>query len=183
MAGAERLNVVDEAGNIIGEDTRVAIHRLGLLHRETHVWLYTPQGEVIFQLRSDTVDIYPNLLDASVGGHVEIGETFESTAVLEMQEEAGLTITIDMCTFVQMVRTKVSDPVTSTINNVIRAIYAFKYNGSISDLRLEEGKAAGFEAWPLEKLLAISDEDRKRFIPSVFDDSTIVTFKKIKSLL
>ena len=44
----EKLNVIDEQGNIIGEETREGIHREGLLHREIHVWLFNKKGEDIF---------------------------------------------------------------------------------------------------------------------------------------
>jgi len=40
----EKLNIVDESDNIIGEDTRGHIHQKGLLHREIHVWIYNNEG-------------------------------------------------------------------------------------------------------------------------------------------
>ena len=76
MADNRRLNIVDENGEIIGENTRENIHNQGLLHREIHVWFYTPKGEIIFQHREKDKDTYPDLLDATVGGHVEIGSDF-----------------------------------------------------------------------------------------------------------
>jgi len=68
MSQERRLNIVDEEGNIVGEETRENIHKNGLLHREIHVWLYTPNREIIFQHRAKDKDTYPDLLDASVGG-------------------------------------------------------------------------------------------------------------------
>lgn len=41
MVDNRKLNIVDEDGNIIGEETRENIHKQGLLHREIHVWFYT----------------------------------------------------------------------------------------------------------------------------------------------
>ena len=38
----EKLNIVDENDEIIGEEARGKIHKDGLLHRETHVWFLTP---------------------------------------------------------------------------------------------------------------------------------------------
>ncbi len=68
------------------------------------------------------------------------------------------------------------------INNVVRAIYVYCYDGKIKDLRIEKGKAIGFEAWPLEKIFNISAEDRKRFIPSIFSDEVLNIFRKIQKL-
>ena len=71
MADSRKLNIVDENDQIIGEDTRENIHRKGLLHREIHVWFYTPKSEIVFQHRAKNKDTFPDLLDATVGGHVE----------------------------------------------------------------------------------------------------------------
>ncbi|HZJ41249.1 MAG TPA: hypothetical protein VFD16_03225, partial [Candidatus Saccharimonadales bacterium] len=70
------LNIVDANDNIIGERERAEIHRLGLLHREIHVYFLTPDKKFIFQHRAKDKDSYPDLLDATVGGHVEIGDTY-----------------------------------------------------------------------------------------------------------
>ncbi|MCL4437679.1 NUDIX domain-containing protein [Patescibacteria group bacterium] len=85
MADNRKLNIVDESGNIIGEETRCNIHKNGLLHKEIHVWFYTPKGEIIFQHRAKNKDVYPDLLDATVGGHVEIGDDYEHAALKEIE--------------------------------------------------------------------------------------------------
>jgi len=183
MPDDRKLNIVDEAGNIIGIDTRENIHQQGLLHRETHVWFYTPKGEIIFQHRAKDKDTYPDLLDASVGGHVEIGSDYLKTALAEVAEETGLKITADDLRFITMVRSKNYDPVTKKTNNALRAIYAYLFLGKISDLRLEPGKIIGFEAWSLEKIFNISEMDKKLFIPSIFDPEVLEIFRKIQESL
>lgn len=183
MADNRKLNIVDESGNIIGTETRENIHNKGLLHKEIHVWFYTPNGEIIFQHREKDKDTYPDLLDATVGGHVEIGSDYEDAALQELQEETGIQAEKNNLTFIQIVRSKTFDRTTDKINNVIRAIYAYSYEGKINDLKIEEGKAIGFESWPIEKLFNISDKDRKRFIPSIFDKQILEIFTKIKELM
>lgn len=183
MADNRKLNIVDEQGNIIGEETRENIHNQGLLHREIHVWFYTPEGEIIFQHREKDKDTYPDLLDATVGGHVEVGSDYENTAVQELKEETGIRAEKNNLAFIQMVRSKTFDPATNRINNVIRAIYAYCYEEKVAGLQVEKGKAIGFELWPLEKIFNISDEDRRRFIPSIFEKDNLEIFSKIKELL
>jgi len=39
----------------------------------------------------------------------------------------------------------------------------------LSDLKVEDGKALGFEFWSLEKLKNISGEEQKKFIPYVIN--------------
>ncbi|MFH1161992.1 MAG: NUDIX domain-containing protein [Candidatus Jorgensenbacteria bacterium] len=183
MPDIEKLNVVDENGNIIGEETRENIHRKGLLHREIHVWFYTPKGEIIFQHRGKDKDTYPDLLDATVGGHVEIGADYESAALQELEEETGIRAVKDNITFIQMMRSKGFDQVTSMTNNVIRAVYAYRYDGRIEDLKIEKDKAIRFDAWSLERLFNISERDRKRFIPTLLGDKMLEIFRKINQLL
>ena len=183
MVDNRKLNVVDEQGNIIGENTRENIHNQGLLHREIHVWFYTPEGEIIFQHREKDKDTYPDLLDATVGGHVEIGSDYENTALQELKEETGIKAEKNNLVFVQMIRSKTFDPATDKTNNVVRAIYAYRYEGKVEDLQVEKGKAIGFESWPLEKIFNISDEDKRRFIPSIFEKDNLEIFSKIRELI
>ena len=64
----EKLNIIDENDNIVGEDSRENIHKKGLLHREIWVWIYNDKLEILFQRRAPDKDTFPNKLDASVGG-------------------------------------------------------------------------------------------------------------------
>lgn len=182
MADNRKLNIVDENGNIIGEETRENIHKQGLLHREVHVWFYTPKGEIIFQHREKDKDAYPDLLDATVGGHVEIGSDYESSALQELEEETGIKAAKDNLVFIQMVRSKTYDEVTGMASNVIRAIYAYCYNRNVRDLKVEKSKAIGFEAWSFDKIFNIADEDRKRFIPAILEEEVLSIFRKIQKL-
>jgi len=183
MADNRKLNIVDENGEIIGEETRENIHNQGLLHREIHVWFYTPKSEIIFQHREKDKDTYPDLLDATVGGHVEIGSDYEDTALQEVAEETGIKAEKNNLTFIQMVRSKTFDTATNKTNNVIRAIYTYCYRDKLEDLKIEIGKAIGFESWSIEKLFSISDEDKRRFIPSIFEKDNLEIFAKIKKLI
>lgn len=183
MSDNRKLNVVNDGGEIIGEDTRENIHIQGLLHREIHVWFYTPKSEIIFQHREKDKDTYPDLLDATVGGHVEIGFDYENTALQELVEETGIKVEKNNLTFIQMVRSKTFDIVTNKTNNVIRAIYAYRYDGKLDDLKIEKGKAIGFESWAIEKLFNMSDEDKGCFIPSIFEKDNLEIFAKIKELI
>lgn len=182
MADDRKLNIIDENGNIIGEETRENIHNKGLLHKEIHVWFYTPKGEIIFQHRAKDKDTHPDMLGASVGGHVEIGVDYESAALQELEEETGIKTVKDDIIFIQTVRSKNFDTTTNKTNNVIRAVYAYRYDGKVEDLNIEKGKAIGFESWPFEKIFNISDEDRKRFIPSILNKQVLDIFRKIKKL-
>jgi isopentenyldiphosphate isomerase len=178
------LNVVDEAGNIIGQNSRENIHKKGLLHREVHVWFYTPKGEIIFQLRGKNKDTFPNLLDATVGGHVELDSDYVDTALKEMFEETGIRSNKKRLHLITTLRKRAEDPTTGMINNVIRAIYAYEYKGEDKGLEVEGGASQGFEAWSIEKLLTgLNNDERKRFIPSMLEEEYLQIYRKIKEFL
>jgi isopentenyldiphosphate isomerase len=166
----ERLNIVNENDGIIGEETRQLIHEKGLLHREVHVWFYTPKGEIIFQHRSKDKDTYPDLLDATVGGHVDIGDGYEEAAIRESKEEAGVVIKPEDLVLLKKIKTRSEDAVTHTINYAFKTEYAYLYEGTIEDLVIEEGKSIGFEFWPIDKLLSLSEREKEKFTPNIFKE-------------
>ncbi len=177
-----QLNIVNENDEVIGKESRENIHKMGLLHREVHVWIYNDKGEILFQKRAADKDTYPGLLDASAGGHVEPGESYEEAALKELKEETGLKADFNDLIFITKIRSKSLDKITSMTNNVIRQIFAYKYHGKAEDLKLENGKADSLEFWPINKILNISEKEKKKFIPMVFDDASLEIFNKIGAL-
>ena len=88
----QELEVVDKNDKIIGKYSREKIHKNGLLHREIHVWVFNINNDILFQKRADGKDTYPGLWDVAAGGHVEIGDDYETTAIKELEEETGLKV-------------------------------------------------------------------------------------------
>ncbi len=168
------LNVIDEEGNILQEATRQEIHEKGLLHPEIHVWFYTHAGEIVFQHRAKDKDTFPDLLDATVGGHVEIGDSYEET---------GVSLDPKNLTLLRTTITKHHDKITGMTNYARRNVYAYKYEGRVEDLKIEEGKSLGFESWSLDKLFSLSEEERKMFIASILEDEGMDIFAQIKTLV
>jgi isopentenyldiphosphate isomerase len=161
------LNIVDESDEIIGEDTRENIHKNGLLHREIHVYFITKNKEIIFQHRAKDKDSYPDLLDATVGGHVEIGDSYEQTAIKETEEETGVKLKFSDLILINKVKKYSKDKATNKINNVFNTRYVYIYKGDVKDLKIETGKALGFEVLSLDKLLNLTNEEKTRFIPYI----------------
>jgi isopentenyldiphosphate isomerase len=174
------LNIIDENDNIIGEGTREEIHKNGLLHREVHVWIFNDKEEILFQRRAAGADNFPNLLDASVGGHVEIGDSYEKTALKELREETGIKANEEDLIFLVKMHRSVFDEVTGATNNAMRSVYAYRYNGGIEDLKPERG--VGFEFWPIKKVLNLEESEKKRFIPGVLSKEFVEIFEAIDLL-
>ena len=177
----ELLNIVSNNDEIIGEETRTNIHTHGWFHREIHVYFVTPKKELILQHRALDKDTFPDLLDAAVGGHVEIGDSYETAALREIAEETGLKVKASDLIFINQIKKNSKDESNGKINNVFRFNYLYIFKGNISDLKIEVGKAIGFEAWPLDKLLNLPDGDQTRFIPYVLEyiKNDVAEFVKI----
>jgi len=178
----EFLNVVDENDTIIGPQSRQVIHEQGLLHREIHVYFITPDKKMIFQHRAKDKDTYPNLLDATVGGHVEIGDDYETTAIKEAFEETGVLIDKSELILLEKTRKCAKDLVNHKTNNAFRILYLYIYRGDIKNLKIEKGDSLGFEAYTLEELLNLDEENKKRFIPYALSIFTELIPKFIKNL-
>ncbi len=174
----QKLEVVDENDNVIGLESRSKIHKDGLLHREIHVFFITPNGEIIFQHRAKNKDTYPDKLDATVGGHVEPGMSYEETAIKECEEETGVNINLDDLLFLKKLKRESFDETTGKRNNTIRSQYAYLYKTSIQDLQIEKGKSEGFEAWKINEPSNISESDRERFIQVFLSEDMIKLYKK-----
>jgi isopentenyldiphosphate isomerase len=86
----EIFDVVNERDEVIGQQSRSEVHRLGLMHRAVHVLVFNAAGQVFLQKRSLTKDRQPGLWDSSASGHVDAGEDYDGCAVRELSEEIGL---------------------------------------------------------------------------------------------
>lgn len=179
----EQLEIVNEQDEVIGVESRERVHTEGLLHREIHVWFYTPRGEIIFQHRAKNKDTYPDLLDATVGGHVEVGMTYEETALKEMLEETNIKATLSELQFLRKMQGRSLDTVTNKINYAYRKQFAYLYTGNVTDLKIEEGDGLGFEAWSIDALSHLSQTEKQRFIPKILEPEYFDLYQQIKNLL
>lgn len=92
----ELLEIFNEDGTGTGVyKDRTAVHRDGDLHASSHVWVVRDDMDggglsVLLQQRSPDKDAFPNCFDTSCAGHVAKGETYETTAIRELEEELGI---------------------------------------------------------------------------------------------
>jgi isopentenyldiphosphate isomerase len=86
----EIFDVVNEHDVVVDRKPRSEVHRLGLMHRATHVLVFNSHGAVFLQKRSMKKDRQPGLWDSSASGHVDSGEGYDACAVRELHEEIGL---------------------------------------------------------------------------------------------
>lgn len=58
--------------------------------RFAHIFLFNKRGQILLQQRASERATRANLVDPSVGGHLDSGEDFVSAAYREMEEEIGV---------------------------------------------------------------------------------------------
>ena len=88
----EYFDIYDAQGNHIGTAPRRQCHGdPSLIHRTAHVVVIHPEtGNILLQKRNMTKDIQPGKWDTAVGGHLALGENFETGAKRELAEELGI---------------------------------------------------------------------------------------------
>lgn len=88
----ERLVIVDEHDKEIGEATKGDVWKKGLIHRVVWGIAYGPDKRVLVQRRAgaDKKPLYPDCIDVSWGGHVQVGQSYDVAAHTEAEEELGL---------------------------------------------------------------------------------------------
>src|SRR6188508_535082 len=87
----ELVDVIDDEGRTVGVVTRREMRARRLPHRSTAVLVFNRRDELFIHLRTDTKDVFPGHWDVAVGGVLAAGETFDTGARREVQEELGTT--------------------------------------------------------------------------------------------
>ncbi|PCJ93443.1 MAG: hydrolase [Flavobacteriaceae bacterium] len=89
----ELLDVLDTDGNYTGEIILKSVaHQNGIFHPTVHIWFYTKTAKILIQQRGSAKNIFPLLWDVSVAGHIGAGEEILTSALREIEEEIGLSI-------------------------------------------------------------------------------------------
>ena len=86
----EILDIVDEQNSVIGKAPREEIHRKGLQHRSSHIFIFNSEGRLYLQKRAYSKKEHPGYYDSSAAGHVEEGESYFVCAIRELEEELGI---------------------------------------------------------------------------------------------
>ncbi len=182
MSQDDLMDVVDNQDTVTGGVSRRQIHHDGLRHREVHVWLFTNKGEIVFQHRSKTADTYPDLLDASCGGHVDLGEDYLTAAKRELQEETGIEARDDELVLLGKAKTDSFDSVTKKHNNTFRQVYSYRLADGQSVIR-DPKETSEFEYISFEKLSQFNEDEKKRFIPWMLSPFMVKVYKRIEQMV
>lgn len=91
----ELFDLVDADDRVTGTVRRRDAHtNPSLIHRSVQVLVFSTDGKVLLQRRSRHKDLFPGYWCASASGHVGQGETYDETAIREVQEELGIEVPV-----------------------------------------------------------------------------------------
>lgn len=157
MLSQEILDIVNDCDEVVGQGERREIHGdPSLIHRVAHVLVFNPRGELYLQKRSYLKDVQPGKWDTSVGGHIEVGEDYQTGALREMEEELGIRVVSVKYLYKYLHKNDHESEYVTTFSCV--------WDGPIhpSPQEIEEGRF-----WSLEE---IAEAPPCRFTPNLLDE-------------
>ncbi len=151
----EMLDIVNEKNKVVGKAERAECHKKLLAHRLIQVFVFDRKGKVFVAKRSKRKAVYPGLLDVSVAGHVDAGETYKQAAMREVREELGVRP--------KKLRKLFTFRLKSRPENVLVTQYSaeIKRAGKINKYEIESGK---FMEW--KEMRRMTRQNPKKFAPT-----------------
>jgi isopentenyl-diphosphate delta-isomerase len=148
----EMVDVLDEKGNLTGEvKLKREAHAKGLWHRAVHIWIYNSKGEVFLQKRAKSKIFLPGLWDVSAAGHVSAGQTYDETAVREIQEELGVKVKASQLKKVDLHKVAIDYPPAKILNREFIQVYLLELDKKAEDFKLQKEEVEKVRSVTLDK--------------------------------
>lgn len=160
----ERIDIVNSKGEPTGNTCMKSYaHQNGILHASVHIWFYTNKGDILIQKRAKNKDVFPNLWDVSVAGHIEAGEKIIRSAIREVQEEIGLSISMNQLIYKGICEEKYKHA-NGIIDHEIHHIYVAKLTTSIDEFTLQKEELSDVKLISIQEL-EDNYTNTHRFVP------------------
>lgn len=179
----ELIDILNDDLTILKTCLKSKAHKYGYLHASVHIWFYTDIGEILFQKRSYNKIAFPSLWDVSVAGHISAGEDAITSALREVNEEIGLSISKSDIKKIGRFK-ETNQHRKDFIDNEIHLIYIGRISTPINQLKIQEEELSAIKLIPIatfKKELAHSDF-HKRYVPHSKDYYTFVLNEISKNL-
>ena len=153
---------VDILDSLTGEKTGEVItkkeaHRTGKWHRSVHIWLISEDKKsILLQKRCPNKNLFPNMWDISVGGHVSSGEEPLISAKRELSEELGLNPDNYNFEYVDVIKEKFVDG--DIVSNEFVTIYKIISNVKIDSITLQKEEVSEARWFTKDELNSLRNE-------------------------
>lgn len=176
----ELIDILNVNGKPSGETCMKSVaHKNGLFHASVHIWIFDNQKNILIQKRKEDKDTFPNYWDISVAGHISAGEQPLTSAIREIEEEVGLTVTKNQLVFIDTFRKKIKHSEV-LIDNELHYIYMCKLNFELNNLKIQKEEVAAIDKISLAKLIQHITSNQIEFVPHGKDYFKLV-FEAIKN--
>ena len=154
----EYVDILDEDGKETGEViTKKEAHKTGKWHRAIHIWIISDdKKKILLQKRCADKNLFPNMWDISVGGHVSSGEDTLVAAKRELSEELGLDPDSYEFEYVDVIKERFVDG--DVVSNEFVTIYKIINNVNISSIKLQKEEVSEARWFTKSELIALRDE-------------------------
>ena len=154
----EYVDILDETGKETGEIiTKKEAHKTGKWHRAVHIWIISEDKKcILLQKRCPDKNLFPNMWDISVGGHVSSGEETLVAAKRELSEELGLDPDSYKFEYVDVIKEKFIDG--DIVSNEFDTIYKIISDVKIDSITLQKEEVSEARWFTKSELNALRDE-------------------------
>ena len=157
----EFVDILDEVtGKKTGEIiSKKEAHRTGKWHSSVHIWIISEdEKRILLQRRCADKNLFPNMWDISVGGHVSSGEESLISAKRELSEELGLNPDNYEFEYVDVIKEKFVDG--DIVSNEYVTIYKIISDIKIEDMILQKEEVSEARWFSRDELDSLRDEDK-----------------------
>jgi isopentenyldiphosphate isomerase len=145
----EHFDVCDERGVPTGVALpRSEVHRRGLWHRSSHLWVVNGRGEILLQRRHPGKQTDPGRWDIAVAGHLSAGQTPLEAMVREAFEELGLRLATERLVFLGASPKQYIEP--EFADREWQHAFAVVWDGDTADLVLQPDEVVAVRWMALE---------------------------------
>jgi isopentenyl-diphosphate delta-isomerase type 1 len=160
----EFFDIYDENNNPLGiSKPRSEVHANGDWHRAVHIWILNSKNELLIQKRASIKQSNPNLWDISAAGHISAGESAETSAIRELQEEIGIKVEPSELEYLFSITEFGTQYNGKYIDNEFDLVYLVHKDLNLNDLVLQKEEVSEVAWMPVSKLLELDRGEDKTF--------------------
>lgn len=128
---------------------RSEVHRDGDWHRSTEVWVINENRELLLNLRHPDKDLFANLWDVCVAGHLMPGENYRTAALREVQEELGVQVLSSALHFVDVWTMDGFDVKTQSFDREFTGVFVWKTHWELAAFTPQPEEISALQYVPL----------------------------------
>ena len=157
----ELVDVINpETGKKTGEIvTKKEAHQKGIWHSSVHIWFISKDNKkILLQKRCPAKNLFPNMWDISVGGHISSGEEPLTAAKRELSEELGLNPKNYNFIYQTTLKEKFVDH--DILSNEVVYVYLINTDLDLNEITLQKEEVAEVKWYTKQELQELNNDNK-----------------------